>query len=266
MTTPSGIGKLDRKRITALLRKTQGTISVEEAAKILDMSRSEAAKQLSRWASKGWLCRVKRGIYIAVPLESATANIALEDPWIIAEKIYHPCYIGGWSAAEYWGFTEQIFQTILVKTTQKPRDRHPVILGTRFWLCTTSESSMFGLKTVWREQTKVLVSDPTRTLLDLLAEPKLAGGIQPATEMLSEYFKSENKNLGLLVEYAKRFNNGAVFKRLGFLLERYDSEEKDIIELCKANLTKGNIKLDPTLKADALITKWRLWVPRRWKE
>lgn len=266
MNTPLGIGKLDRKRITALLRETQETISLKDAAKILGMSHTEAAKCLSRWTSKGWLRRVKRGIYISVPLESATTNITLEDPWIIAEKLYHPCYIGGWSAAEYWAFTEQIFRTVLVKTTQKPRNRRPVILGTKFLLNTTSKEAMFGLKGVWRGQIKVLVSDPTRTLLDLIAEPKLGGGIRGVTDMLNEYLKSEHKNFELLIKYAKRLNNGAVFKRLGFLLERYTPEEKQVIEACKMYLTKGIVKLDPNLEADTLITKWRLWVPKGWKE
>lgn len=54
-------------------------------------------------------------------------DISLEGPRIISEKIYHPCYIGGWSAAEYWCLTEQIFRTIVVLTTKKIRDRSPTI-------------------------------------------------------------------------------------------------------------------------------------------
>jgi predicted transcriptional regulator of viral defense system len=84
--------------------------------------------------------------------------------------------------------------------------------------------------------------------------------------MLNEYLKSEHKNFELLIEYAKRLNNGTVFKRLGFLLERYTPEEKQIGEICKTYLTKGTVKLDPNLEADTLITRWRLWVPKGWKE
>lgn len=266
MDTPSGIGKLDRERITALLRGTRGTISIDEATKILGMSREDTAKRLARWASKGWLSRIKRGIYVPVPLESATKNIALEDPWIVADRLYQPCYIGGWSAAEYWGLTEQIFRTIIIKTTQKQKNHQPIIKETRFLLITTSQEKFFGLKTVWRGQTKVLVSDPARTILDLLDEPKLGGGIRPVFDMFKEYLASEHNNLNLLLDYAIRINNGAVFKRLGFLLERYSPQEREMIDACKARLTKGNSKLDPQLKSDVLVTKWRLWIPKEWKE
>lgn len=266
MSRPSGIGKLDRERITTLLRGTQHTISVKEAATLLGLSREHAAKILARWASKGWVSRIKRGLYIPVPLESTTGNIPLEHPWVIAEKLFHPCYIGGWSAAEYWGLTEQIFRTLIVLTTVRPRNRNPVINGTDFLLHTISKQALFGLKTIWQEKIKVSVSDPTRTILDFLIDPKLGGGIRMTVDMLKEYLKSEHKNLPLLIDYAKQLNNSAAFKRLGFLLEQYAPKELDIIEACKKQITISKTKLDPQLDTDKLITRWRLWVPAHWKE
>lgn len=264
MATVSGLGKADRERLAAVIRGTKGTISVAEATGILEVSRVDAAKMLSRWAAKGWLSRVKRGLYVPVPLESRTADIPLEEPWIIAERLYSPCYIGGWSAAEYWDLTEQIFRTVLVMTTQKPRDRSPDIKGTRFLLRSMSEKALFGLKTVWRGQVKVPVSDSTRTVLDMLNDPRLGGGLRPAVDVFTSYLKSENRDLTLLIEYGDRLGKGAVFKRLGFLLERLAPEEQEILAACRARLTKGNAKLDPALATDKLVTRWRLWVPETW--
>lgn len=264
MDTLTGIGKEDRKRLAALFRETKGTISVTDAAGILKVTSTDAAKMLSRWAKKGWLSRVRRGLYVRVALESRTADIPLEDAWIIAERLFSPCYIGGWSAAEYWDLTEQIFRTVVVLTTQKPRDRAPVIKGTSFMLCTISEKAFFGTKPVWKGQVKVSVSDPTRTILDMLTDPKLGGGIRPTVDIFLSYLKSENKDIQLLIDYAKRLGNGAVFKRLGFLLERYAPDQEAVMNECKAQMTKGNTNLDPSLKADRLITRWRLWVPESW--
>lgn len=266
MSNPSGIGKLDRERITALLRGTRETISVAEAAKILKMPRDNVSKILARWAAKGWLSRIKRGIYIPVPLESTTADIPLEDPWIIAEKLYSPCYIGGWSAAEHWGLTDQIFRTIIVFTTQNPKNHTPVIKGTNFLLRTTPQKAMLGLQAIWRGQVKVFVSDPTRTILDLLVDPKLGGGIRTTIDMLIYYLKSKHKNLLLLIDYAKQINNGAVFKRLGYLLEQYAPQELKVINACKQHLTAGKIKIDPQLETGKLITRWRLWIPKEWSK
>lgn len=82
--------------------------------------------------------------------------------------------------------------------------------------------------------------------------------------MFYNYLKSENKDLKLLIEYAKRLGNGAVFKRLGFLLERFALDQTSFINDCKAPLTTGNVKLDPALESDKLITRWRLWVSESW--
>lgn len=74
----------------------------------------------------------------------------------------------------------------------------------------------------------------------------------------------ENKNLDLLIDYSIRLGNGAVFKRLGFLLELFSPDGKTIIEKCKSQLSKGNVKLDPKLGADKLVTRWKLWIPKNW--
>jgi predicted transcriptional regulator of viral defense system len=264
MDSLSGIGKIDRERMAAILRATKGTISVAEAAEVLDVATTDAAKMLARWAKKGWMARVRRGFYVPVPLESRSVDVPLEDPWLVAARLFEPCYIGGWSAAEFSDLTEQIFSTVVVMTIQKPRDRRPTIKGTAFWLRTVPEKALFGLKPVWRGQVKVQVSDASRTLVDMLSDPALGGGIRPVADMLATYLRSDNKDLALLVDYARRLGNGAVFKRLGYLLEALAPAQTDVMGQCRESMTAGNTKLDPKLKDDKLITRWRLWTPESW--
>ncbi len=261
---PAGLGKRDRARLSTVLRGTRGTITVGDAARLLEVSRSEAAKLLSRWASKGWLSRVQRGLYVPVPLESADARTVIEDPWVVAARLYAPCYIGGWSAAEHWDLTEQIFRATLVMTQRAPRDRAPVLMGTPYVIHTVPENAFFGLRPVWRGQVKVQVSDPTRTILDMLDDPGRGGGLRPSVDVLRSYLRSEHRDLDRLADYATRLGNGAVFKRLGFLLERLAPEAGDAISYCRDHLTTGNARLDPQLPADRLITRWRLWIPPTW--
>jgi len=264
MKTFSGIGKESRVRLAQIMRGTKGTITVLQAAKILRLPAPAASKLLSRWTNQGWLSRVRQGLYVPVPLEARTPDVALEDPWIIAEQLYSPCYIGGWSAAEYWGLTEQLFRTIVVMTTRKPRDRKPAIKGANFIVRTVPAKALFGMKPIWRGQVKVNVSDQTRTVLDMLNDPALGGGIRPTVDVFRSYLKSEQKDTALFISYADRLGNGAVFKRLGFLAERFAKDEKNLIEACRSRLSAGNAKLDPSLPADRLITSWKLWVPAAW--
>jgi len=264
METISGLGKESRNRLARVMRGTKGTVSVRQVADILQLAPDRAAKMLSRWASQGWVSRVQRGLYVFIPIEARSTDIALEDPWNVADQLFSPCYIGGWSAAEYWELTEQIFRTIVVMTTRKPRNRKPVIKGSSFLLRTIPENALFGVKPVWRGQVKINVSDPTRTLLDMLNDPGLGGGLRPMVDVFNTYMASKEKDIDLLIKYAVILGNGAVFKRLGFIATRFAPTEQVLIDSCRARLTKGNAKIDPSMPADKLITTWNLWVPVNW--
>ena len=123
---------------------------------------------------------------------------------------------------------------------------------------------MYGLKPVWKGEVKMLVSDPTRTLIDILNDPALGGGIRPTVDVFRAYISSQYFDAKLMINYAQKLRNGAVFKRLGFILERVLPTEKEAISACQKAITKGNAKLDPNLPAERLITKWKLWVPENW--
>jgi len=260
----AGIGKKDRALLSVVLRELSGIITVADTAILLGLSRSATAKLLGRWTKNGWLSRIRQGVYVPVPLESRTSDVTLDDPWVVAYELFKPGYIGGWSAAGYWDLTEQIFRTIVVFTTQRPRTRQQRIQYTDILIRTIQSEALFGLKPVWRGNSKIELSDPTRTVLDMLSNPAHGGGIRTTSEVLSNYMKSDKKDLGLLLSYAEILHNGAVYKRLGFILERQSPEEEHAIAICRSRLTAGNVKLDPNLPADKLVTRWRLWVPSQW--
>jgi predicted transcriptional regulator of viral defense system len=109
-----------------------------------------------------------------------------------------------------------------------------------------------------------MVSDPTRTIIDMLDDPAVGGGISHVDECLRRYLASPDAQTKKLIEYADHLGNGAVFKRLGFLVSKGTGFEA-LAEACHARLTAGNAKLDPALPAQRLVKKWRLWVPSRWK-
>lgn len=257
-------GTLWRRRLSALLRRPETIFSPDQAAQVWQMDRVEASKILSRLVAQGWLTRLRRGTYMARPMEVSLAGEAAGDPWIVASALYSPCYVGGWSAAEYWGFTEQIFRTVIILTTRMVRERELTTASTPFLIRTISEKKFFGTKPVWRETEKVLVSDPEKTIIDLLDTPRLGGGIRPVSDMLLNYWGSKYKNTGTLLSYAERLGNSAVFKRLGFLAERVLAAESDLIVRCKAGIAKGISKLDPTIPGGRFESSWRLYVPDSW--
>jgi len=140
-----------------------------------------------------------------------------------------------------------------------------VLRGTQFSLHSTAAENLFGLKSVWRGRIRVQVSDPARTLVDMLSDPSLGGGIRSVADMLTVFFREQPTLAPKLIEYATRLGNAAVFKRLGFLLAASHPDERELIAACQRKLSAGYAKLDPRLTCDKLVTAWRLWVPASWK-
>jgi predicted transcriptional regulator of viral defense system len=262
----AGLGKKERAQLTVLLKAGGGVITPKEAALALKVTQSQAAQLLARWNKKGWLSRVKRGVYIPVPLQSATSEIMADEPWIIAKSIFQPCYIGGWSAAEHWDFTEQIFNSVMVFTSKKVASREMDLNGAHFTVKTIKSERIFGLKSIWIQNQKVEISDPTRTIVDAFNDPTTVGGIRMAIDMLSRYMRSEHKNLELLSDYTTKMKNTAIFKRLGFVLSQNWPEEKKLIDKARRAIKSGYSQLDPAVPGKSLATLWGLWVPKGWKK
>lgn len=252
-----------RLRLAAVVNEAGDVVRIDDAQSALDISRSEAGKLVWRWMKQGWLRRVGRGVYLPVPIEMLASGHVLDDPWILVPGLFNPAYIGGRSAAEHWDLTEQIFNDIVVLTVRPVRQKSQRLQGIRFSLKHIQKDGIFGTRSIWRGKSRILVSDIHRTMIDILDDPALGGGIQHVSDCLSNYLTSRNRDDATLIGYASRLGNGAVFKRLGFLAERHP-DGATLVEPCRERLTKGHAKLDPALESPRLITRWRLRVPETW--
>ena len=252
-----------RRKLAYMVREAGDVIYIADAERSLDIGRIEAAKLLSRWSRQGWLRRVGPGVYLPVSLDSLDSECVIEDPWILVPAIYDPAYIGGRTAAEHWGLTEQIFRDIVVMTGCPVREKIQERAGAIFTLRHVQLKMIFGTKSVWRESSRIAVSDVHRTIVDMLNDPALGGGIQHVNDCLRTYFSCPERNDDTLLAYADRIGNGAVFKRLGFLAERRRGAES-LSKGCRERLTQGNAKVDPAMRCPRLITRWRLFVPDSW--
>ncbi len=196
-----------------------------------------------------------------MPLDARRRGEWVEDSWVVAGRVFDPCYIGGWTACEHWDLTEQLFRTVLVVTAKKVRDREPVIQGLSYRVTVRSVNKLFGTSPVWRDQVRVQVSDPSRTMVDLLDDPTLGGGMRMVADILYEYFRSERRNDNLLVEYGERLGNRAVFKRLGFLLEHLGVDSPELVEACRDRRSSGLVALDPSVDVRGrIVRRWGLRV------
>jgi predicted transcriptional regulator of viral defense system len=257
----AGISQRNRAYLETLHRQSTGAFGVAEASRLLGLASEQTGRLLVYLARRGWLARVRRGLYVAVPLDARRSGEWIEDSWVVAERLFSPCYIGGWSACEHWDLTEQTFRTLLVVTSRRVRERDITIQGIPFHLTVRQRTAFFGTAPVWRGRNRVSVSDPSRTIIDLLDDPQLGGGVRSTADALNEYLGGAHRNDKLLIEYAERLGNGAVFKRLGYLLEQAGVDAGELVQACFENRTSGLASLDPSMKGRGrIVRRWRLRV------
>lgn len=266
MNVVEGIGPIYRQKLSKVINAAKGGITSDVVCKTLGVDRQEAGRLLSRWSRAGWLQRIKRGFYVSIPVESSPNALAIENPWVVVSNIYSPGYIGGFSAIKHWNLSEQIFETTTFFTTKKVKQRQVRLSNIRVNLKTIKFDKIFGTKSVWVGSSKILVSDPSRTMVDLLDDPHLAGSMTVVRELFEQYLESEYKNVSLLIEYASKLGNKVVFKRLGFLLELISREKPELLEAIQKKISKGYSKFDPAVENAKFIRRWNLSVPIYWQE
>jgi hypothetical protein len=137
-----------------------------------------------------------------VPLDLAGSEQVVADPWVLVPTLFGQCYIGGWAAAHHWELTEQLFNETFVFTTRRVSVKHVTAQGAAFLLHNIKPKRLFGLKTLWRGSAKVSISDPARTLVDMIAVPDVGGGIDHVADCLSNYLASKSADRGLLISHA----------------------------------------------------------------
>ena len=259
-----GLEGPNRILLTRLHRAFPGPFDLDEAAEALGLPRSRAGRLLSYLAARGWLSRVRRGLYTTVPLEATEPGSWLADPWVAASRSFAPCYIGGWTALHHWDLTEQLTSTVVVFTATAVRKKKEIIQGTTIRLRQISEHRIFGTRTVWRDKVAVKVSDPERTLVDVLDRPDVGGGIRHVADCLVEWLDTDERRPRKLIEYGERHGNRSIFKRLGYLLEARESKETDLMTACAERMSTGLSPLDPSSSSKGRVLKrWRLRVNAR---
>ncbi len=254
-----GITEESLRRIQVLHRRLRGPFSVADAANAIGLNEVATRKMLAYLVNRGWLTRVRQGLYLVPPLDASGPTDWREDPWVVAARTFAPCYLGGWSACEYWGLTDQLFREILVVTSRRVRQRRVVIQGTPYLQTVRAPDRLFGTRVVWRGQVLVPVSDPSRTVVDILDDPQLGGGMRHVVDILENYFGEEHRADTTLIKHAIRFGNRTVFKRLGYLVERLGLTAPDLVAACLAHKSSGVTRLDPAEPAGGGIDRrWGL--------
>jgi len=258
--TITGLGPREAEFLSKGASENGGEFAIEYAAKFWGSGKM-ARKKLYDLQKRGWITRVERGKYFIVPLEAGPSRQWSQDTYAVAAALVQPASIAYWSAIRHWNWTEQIPQIVYVQTTARKSRPRRIISGVQYDIVTVSSRQFYGNIKEWRNGKPVLVTAKEKTLVDCADDVGRAGGI----EELGKAIKSGANEISWekLDDFARRFPNGAVLKRLGFLFEtlvpNLTRQATVILESWQSDLTAGVVPLQPAGTVTGKITtRWRL--------
>lgn len=256
-----GLGRVERAILSTLTALERPTLTVGDIENQLGLSRQAINLTLSRLARKGWLRRLRRGTYALVPLSSTSGKAIVEDPLAMAMQLFAPCYISGWSAAQHWELTEQIFNTVVVYSATPQRRSDQDIGGINYVVRRVPEKAIFGTTNVWSGTVAVRMASVHRTVIDVLDAPEMGGGGRQTLDIVRAYWRRPDVDPEALLDLAARIGRGSLLKRLGFTAERFGKPTMSWISRCREHLSAGIALLDPSgPKRGAIVSRWRLRV------
>lgn len=231
------------------------------------MTRSQLRWYLSALIRSGRLEKIKRGSYA---LKNPPPGMEIH-PFAVADRLILPSAISHWSALAHHGFTTQVPRVVQVSTPGKVvtpamrRGKTNRRRGRTAWKAAGVEveiihiqpRAFFGLQKTWVSSWhQVMITDPERTALDLVARQEVFGGLSAGLELIEAILPQIE--VARLVDYGLQYQVGAVIKRLGWCLEALGIAEDVLAPLRKLPM-RNMARLDPHAPPSGIINeRWQI--------
>lgn len=238
------------------------TQDARRAARDIQMSESGVGMMLTRLTDAGWIVRLRRGLYAGTGRMPGGVDVP---PFAIATALVQPSAISLWSALGHHGMTTQVPQFVSATTprrvstpsmrkgTQGTRagtrsGRHRWSVGeVHIEFLQIRKDRFFGFDEVWIDRLfRVPIMDRERTIVDLVAYPRLFGGLDTALATIDEQVAS--LDIDRLADYAIRYDSKIVAARIGWCLEQVGAGRGSLDRLAM-HVGPGQQVLDPTRPA-----------------
>lgn len=210
------LSKTQARVVLSLEAEARELVSLREIEQRARVSRGFARKLAHELVVRGWLQRVRRGLYLLNPSRHGSDVVPDTDPLRVGSRLVEPYYFGYATAAELEGLFPQASRTYYLVTTSRWLPGKS--LARRFRVIRVSPSRFFGRQRMVRRGTSLFASDPERTVLDCLDRPDFSGGMAGAAQILA--MAKPRLDWSRLGTYLDRIGNRSLALRTAYLAER----------------------------------------------
>src|SRR3972149_968605 len=189
-------------------------IDLDTIQRLTGLDRNPARILATRLSKKGWLARVRRGVYQFVPAQMG--GYERQDWFMVLQAVRAPYYLSFLAAAYHYGLTPQRPTVAQIATPRLIRARYAtpehgieqVVIG---------EERFFGMREETRDGLTITIAEPEKAVIDCLDAVKRCGGILEVARIVQR--AARRLDVTTLVDYAIRAGAKTLSQPLGYLLE-----------------------------------------------
>lgn len=253
---------LEQEIYFSLLSEDRTVASFDELKAILpETSPGTLRVIIHRLTEKGYLSRVKKGVFILVPLFLVKEKKDYSPLIEIASRMTQPYYLSHYTALTVHGKALHTLNTVFLTTTKWIKSiRWKNYL---FKFTVMDKKYFFGFNEMKYKTETILVSDMEKTIVDILKKPAFcADGFAELGRVIALNF--EDLNPDVLLDYLYKMNNASLYARLGYILSILSDESlinvrKSFFKELQKNVPKNYVLIFPSKeKKGLLIKEWKI--------
>ena len=234
------------------------TFDAREAAELLAVDTSTAARILSTLVARGWVARHRKGIYEIAPLWATPSQPFDPDRFAaLARWVREPYYVGFRSALEIRDWLDYPVRGRMWIAVSASRHAPTTMRDRVTWVVLRHDRFTWGRERHWIGDQAIWISDPERTVLDGLHLPRHVGGVTEVVGVLVRAWSSFDR--ARLLEHTDRLAIDAVRRRLGFVLEAVAlpgaAELAEQLHATVSHARRSPVVLDPSLPVEGPIDR-----------
>ncbi|MFQ5960049.1 MAG: hypothetical protein ACE5MG_01545 [Candidatus Methylomirabilales bacterium] len=228
---------------------------------------STTQTRVKYYLSRGRLKLVEKGVYAVIP-PGVEPQRFVPDRFLVAASLRNDAVLAYHSALEMLGYAHSAYRDTFYLTSRRRKDLlldggrvraflHPKQLREK------SEEG-YGAETRERLGVKIRVTGPERTLVDCLAAPRYAGGLE---EVFQSAGGIPTLDLDQLWGYLVRLGQKRLFSAVGFFLEREVKRlfvPPEFLDRLARECLDSPMYLERGSRGGRLQKRWNLVVPDRW--
>ncbi len=255
----------------------RGVVTTNEVVNLLQDNRPSLSRKvindvyISPLVQQNKLKRLRRGLYIGVPLEQRDLPGFHVDKFLVAGKIREQTSVIMFhSALEFYGCAENVFDEIFVGVRTYFEPFHFQELRFRPFILSKFDK---GINRVLYKNNEIAITSKERTLLDCVKYPEYAGGWE---ECLKSLEGLSGLNFDFFIKYFKLYSqNQLLVRKVGYILELlkerslyYQDLSDKHLEILESWLSPSRLYLNRKNHVTDWISipRWHLYVPVNFEE